>query len=585
MDLFSLALRIKSEGFAEAKKHLSTIDDQGKALTSRFTNMQKAITGIASASAVVAIGGFLKKAVDEASDAEAALSELSGAVSNVGGDFQKLGAEFDAAAQRMQRFTRFSDDETTRALAKLVTISGDTAGALKNIGLAADIAAFKHTDLNSAAEIVGRTMTGNTRGLLEFGIRTKDATEGLEQLRQKMAGVAERDGATFQGRLEQIRNEFGNVLEAIGRVIIGGDTMTETMGRLRDRLADFSRAIDDNQDKIRGWIDLFFDPNKGPAAGLNRLTEALDRAGMAWYRYWNNVRGVGGGQGGGGGGGRDTPSGPATLPGVTVTAPTAGSGHSTPPPRTGTGTKVEIPKPYIDFGSIDNRAGGLGQGGLPEPMSDWSLAGMTSDQLKAFFEDWDKQVKAGSDAAIQRTEEFDRKLQEASDRIKTTITQGFGQTLGDGIYNAFAAAFNGEGLGGILAAFGKTVLAGVGQVFTQLGQTYLEYGSLMQSLSALLPNPFTAGPAGIAIGAALIAMGSALGAVAHGGGGRGTARAGAFREPSVPTTVFKFVNRDGSAANLVPLRPIHIGPVIGVNDPKAQRALADMVDKYSGRRA
>lgn len=185
-------------------------------------------------------------------------------------------------------------------------------------------------------------------------------------------------------------------------------------------------------------------------------------------------------------------------------------------------------------------------------------------------------INASGHMAVDAMEKLQADLKSATDSLA--------QTLGDGIYEAFAAAFNGEGLGGIFKAFGKTVLAGIGQIFTMMGQAYIEYGVIMSGLVPTLSNPFTAGPTALAIGALLVALGGALGAISK-GAGRGTAGAGAFREPhSVTNDVvrIKFVNRDGSAADLVPRTPVHF-TIIGENDPKAQRMLSNMVDKYASR--
>jgi hypothetical protein len=159
-----------------------------------------------------------------------------------------------------------------------------------------------------------------------------------------------------------------------------------------------------------------------------------------------------------------------------------------------------------------------------------------------------------------------------------------GQTLADGIYNAFAAAFNGEGIGGVFKAFGKTVLAGIGQIFTMMGQAYLEYGIIMSGLVPTLSNPFTAGPTAIAIGALLTALGAALGAIGK-GSGRGTASAGAFREPGAVTSDvvrLKFVDRPGSNSILNPRENVTFN-VFGPNDPTAQRAIVDTLKNATRR--
>lgn len=219
--------------------------------------------------------------------------------------------------------------------------------------------------------------------------------------------------------------------------------------------------------------------------------------------------------------------------------------------------------PPIDIGDSTRGAGTRGRGEVPD-----------FAQAKA--------------AAEQALEDYKESVIQKMNNIGVSIRQGIAQTLGDAVYNGFAAAFNGEGLGGVFKAFGKTILAGVGSILTDLGKTWLEYGILMTTLGAALWNPFTSGPAAIAIGAALIALGGALGAVAHGGGGRGTAQAGAFREPSrtEDITRYKFIDRNGTmmTSGLNPKTPINV-TIIGPNDPSAQRMITDLITKASRRAA
>lgn len=188
-------------------------------------------------------------------------------------------------------------------------------------------------------------------------------------------------------------------------------------------------------------------------------------------------------------------------------------------------------------------------------------------------------INESGKVAVEAMNNLQKQMQDSID--------GLAQVLGDGIYNAFAAAFNGEGLGGVFKAFGKTVLAGLGQIFTQMGEAYLSYGLIMSGLIPTLANPFTAGPTAIAIGALLVALGSALGAIGK-GAGRGTASAGAFREPvgagTQEITRLKLVNRDGTAANMEP-KPTLIFNVIGTRDAKAQREIAEMVKAHTARNA
>lgn len=174
---------------------------------------------------------------------------------------------------------------------------------------------------------------------------------------------------------------------------------------------------------------------------------------------------------------------------------------------------------------------------------------------------------------------FMQQFKAAEDAIAQTIKRGFAQTLGDAIYAGFSAAFTGKGLGGIFKSFAKTVLAGVGQIFTQLGQTYLEYGGIMQALAGLLPNPFTAGYAGLAIGAALVAMGAALGAVATGGS---HSSASVIPRPSEITNIKLTATSVADQARYDTQSRINM-TVIGPNDAAAFRAIQQGLDNHARR--
>jgi hypothetical protein len=593
IDLYELALRFKSEGFPALKKQLDTMDKQGQTLATRFSGLQKALTGVASAAVVVAAGKFLTNAIQEATEAERVLSELRQTFNNAGGDFEKLSPTLDVAANKMAKLTRFSDDAARGALTRMVQISGDTKGALDNLGLAADIAAARHIKLDEAAEIVAKTMAGNTRALKEFGITTKNSAEALEQLRGKFKGMAEGDAATLQGRLEQVRNAWGEILEAAGKALTGKDSLPDALTVVRDRLMEIAAHIETHGPKWVEWGTNAVREVRKVEDWLNKAAAAANRYGAAIYNSaGGNLQLSGMGRGGGGGGGRD--GGPGGVANVQTGGwggwLPRGSGHSTPPARGGSSTGKGPKIPDFSMGGTgqaqldsigaglfaDNPFDTMGRGG--------GQFGMTPEQLAEIFKKQNEALEEESKRQADKIKEHGDRIAAAAATVAGTIQSGLASTLGDAIYNGFAAAFSGEGLGSIFEGLLKTVLAGVGQMFTQLGMVYLEYGVLMQSLSTLLPNPFTAGPAGIAIGAALIAMGAALGAVASGGGGRGTATAGAFRERGGTTDIvrLKFVDRPGMNDRMEPLQPV-VFNAYGPNDPKTQRWIKETFTKGNRR--
>ena len=170
-----------------------------------------------------------------------------------------------------------------------------------------------------------------------------------------------------------------------------------------------------------------------------------------------------------------------------------------------------------------------------------------------------------------------------------TIESGLEQTLGDAIANGLKVGFDTGSLKEFFKEFGKTLLAGFGDILVNLGKILIQYGITMTGLLPFLTNIFTAGPAAIAAGAALIALGSAFSSISSGGGGvgRGTASAGAFREPSFSpqmADVSRQTINMGSAPTIQPQPSVVFqNTIIGPDDPTAQRQLTDLLVKAQRR--
>ena len=172
------------------------------------------------------------------------------------------------------------------------------------------------------------------------------------------------------------------------------------------------------------------------------------------------------------------------------------------------------------------------------------------------------------------------------DDMAGTIEFGLEETIGDAIFNGLEAAFETGNLKSFFEHFGKTLLAGFGDILVQLGKILIQYGLTMEALRPFLTNIFTAGPAAIAAGMALIALGSAFTAITSSGGGgvgRGSATAGAFREPRYGfSQQHEDITRQtidmGPAPNVQPQPTLVFHNVwIGPDDPRVQREMGELV--------
>lgn len=126
-------------------------------------------------------------------------------------------------ADALQQKTAADGDQIVSAEAILGTfrMTGDQILALTP--LVVDYARKFDTDLVSAAKQVGKAMDGQVGALKRNGVtidevRFKTDRYGAVQaaLRDQVGGFAEAEGKTFSGRLETLKNNVGDLQEAIG---------------------------------------------------------------------------------------------------------------------------------------------------------------------------------------------------------------------------------------------------------------------------------------------------------------------------------------------------------------------------------
>jgi hypothetical protein len=147
--------------------------------------------------------------------------------------------------------------------------------------------------------------------------------------------------------------------------------------------------------------------------------------------------------------------------------------------------------------------------------------------------------------AAKQLSEFEKKLDEAMERIRAKkqqmadLVMSIGQSIGSALGDGFTAAFSKSGDQNFFEAFGKSLLASLGNIVMQLGSSMLTYGLIASTFSSLLAfTPFagiTAGAgASIAAGIGLIALGAGMGAIAGGGKGGGAGGGGGSSKTAAP---------------------------------------------------
>jgi hypothetical protein len=203
------------KGLRAAERRLQKFQkDVGRTVAAGF-----AVAGLAAAK-------FGIDSVRAFAEAERAQLELQFA-------FEKFPQLADTNADALNRLntalmmkTRFDDDAIASAQGLLASFQLTGQQITDLTPLLLDYAARTGRDLPSAAEALGKAMLGQGRALKEVGIDFKDTgslagnfDQVIAGLREQVGGFAEKDATTAAGKLEMLRNRFGEVQESVGEAL------------------------------------------------------------------------------------------------------------------------------------------------------------------------------------------------------------------------------------------------------------------------------------------------------------------------------------------------------------------------------
>ena len=212
-----------------ASRTLRGVGDEADRLGSRADRLgstfKNAAVGI-GIGLVAAGAGAVKFGIDSVkayADAEESQNQLAFA-------FEKFPALADTNIDSMRRLntelalkTRYDDDAYAAGEATLAQY-GLTGAQLKELTpLMADFAGKTGKDLPTAAEALGKALLGNGRSLKDVGIDFTDTGSLAGNfdaivggLRGQVGGFAEEAATTASGKLDILKNKFGEVQEKVG---------------------------------------------------------------------------------------------------------------------------------------------------------------------------------------------------------------------------------------------------------------------------------------------------------------------------------------------------------------------------------
>jgi hypothetical protein len=238
---------------AAASKSLDTIDDS-RARLSR--NLVAVGAGMAAVGAVMLAG--LYRAAQAAQEEDRAILSLNNAMQN---SPELAGASADAfldQAAALQDTTVYSDDATIAMQALLASSHLTQDEILQLTPLVQDLASKMGMDLSRAGTLVAKAMAGNIGALRRMNVNIDESAFAsdrlgavMDALRQKAGGFAEQEGQTFNGQIQILKNNMGDLAEGVGRGAV------EAFNRLLGPVQAISDAFENLSPGVQGVVGKF----------------------------------------------------------------------------------------------------------------------------------------------------------------------------------------------------------------------------------------------------------------------------------------------------------------------------------------
>lgn len=127
-------------------------------------------------------------------------------------------------AKSLQKITTYDDEAIVRTMQLLTTFGLHDEQLRKTTNAVLNLSSAKGIDLVAATNLVGKAFLGETSTLSRYGIVIDDNIPKTEKfaaaLKQIPMGVATGETTTYLGKVKQLENNFGELKETIGNLVI-----------------------------------------------------------------------------------------------------------------------------------------------------------------------------------------------------------------------------------------------------------------------------------------------------------------------------------------------------------------------------
>ena len=268
------------------KSHNSGLASVGSSLTS----LAKKAAGVVAAYASISkVTGFMKDCVSAADVQAAAEKRLETTIMNVKGATLEGVASIKKYASELQGITTVGDEVTIQGASQLATfqLQSDTIKtllpSLQDLAVAQYGTAVSGDQMQQMANLMGKVMAGNVSSLSRYGVimnetqknilktgnESQKASMLVEVLGQNFGGLAQSMANTPAGRVQQMKNAWGDMQEVIGAKLY--PVITNVLTYITDKIPTIQTALEGAVNSAVPYMQ----------SAVEGIKTALDKTGQA----------------------------------------------------------------------------------------------------------------------------------------------------------------------------------------------------------------------------------------------------------------------------------------------------------------
>lgn len=219
---------------------------------------------------------FGKDAVNAFIDQEKADAKLEGTIRRMGLSVAALAPKFKAQASAMQESVGIGDDVVQSMQSILLAHNVASDEIERTVRALVDYAEFSGTDAVSATETLVKAVEKGSDGIKGLGVNYKstgsqaeDLNRAVDALTKKYEGEALIQARTFGGQLRILKGQYGELLEQVGKFLVGIATQTGIVEHASFAMKEYNFLISEETKEERERLKQL--------DGTNRLRDERNR--------------------------------------------------------------------------------------------------------------------------------------------------------------------------------------------------------------------------------------------------------------------------------------------------------------------